>query len=209
MLRSSLIQVFPLSILVRTVPTWQQVQTSSRHPQQFSVWTVTKNYDWQMQTGYNLKLPLVGPGQAWAGLILLALLFIWRKGVSQHRFSMSDLILSCKTIVIFRETKLSYQDICNKVSGLDLSVIWKLQIISAGINNNQVEGRDPTSLHCLTFGCAALPWCEVTVLKATPALSCGAVTSQETLDLWSLSSLNSLLGHEKSLRFYNFVKTQK
>ena len=85
--------------------------------------------------------------------------------------------------------QLSYQDICNKVSGLDLSVIWKLQIISAGINNNQVEGRDPTSLHCLTFGCAALPWCEVTVLKATPALSCGAVTSQETLDLWSLSSL--------------------
>ena len=199
MLRSSLIQVFPLSILVRTVPTWQQLKTSSRHPQQFSVLTVTRIMTDKCKLVITSNFHLLGPARPGLGS------FYWPsclfEGKEWANTASQCLILSyLARLLSFSEKphQLSYQDICNKVSGLDLSVIWKLQIISAGINNNQVEGRDPTSLHCLTFGCAALPWCEVTVLKATPALSCGAVTSQETLDLWSLSSLNSLLGHEKS-----------
>ena len=237
MLRSSLIQVFPLSILVRTVPTWQQLKTSSRHPQQFSVLTVTRIMTDKCKLVITSNFHLLGPARPGLGS------FYWPsclfEGKEWANTASQCLILSyLARLLSFSEKphQLSYQDICNKVSGLDLSVIWKLQIISAGINNNQVAGQS-TRHHFPAWHLAGplsrdARWqfsrlhrpSRVVLLPARRHWTCGVcppctVTSQETLDLWSLSSLsllptlptlNSLLGHEKSLRFYiYFVKRQK
>ena len=207
MLRSSLIQVFPLSILVRTVPTWQQVQTSSRHPQQFSVLTVTRIMTDKCKLVITSNFHLLGPARPGLGS------FYWPsclfEGKEWANTASQCLILSyLARLLSFSEKphQLSYQDICNKVSGLDLSVIWKLQIISAGINNNQVEGRAPDMTSLLDIWLCRSPvmrgdssqgytgplvWCCYQPGDTGPVESVLLVLllARETLDLWSLSSL--------------------